>query len=408
MAGLIHTPLGSLNINEVFVSFDGPRVFTCSNSVTKYLAFLVDELDETDHWFFVSITNIRIHEIKNGFISIKDALLNSESGIVFEVFLPVVSGLEATISTMRSSEIPLEFLPQDNSFILGQKDSTIQYYSELPQKKNNAVEEAIESARDIFDIALEMADDPYEMEGSLFGESLIDIQYTVFALDERWSNSKKPPISVVMDNTINVATLFQSSFGIRMKSKRTADIFRITPATNALRKFAELLQESNEIERLQNKLKSINPRAVLRYQKFLNTLKKAGASIRAEWAAPNQERMSVSLTKQQVDIAYEVTKQTEETTSKVTINGILYAVNLKKGTFFIEGDDDTEYSGELSEEIKNFVSRGHVFHIPMKVEAHIEVKVKMNLVTNTENYAYTLLDVYTINNSETKENGEGN
>lgn len=37
-----------------------------------------------------------------------------------------------------------------------------------------------------------------------------------------------------------------------------------------------------------------------------------------------------------------------------------------------------------------------------------EVKVKMNLVTNTENSTYTLLEVNSNDNSETNENGEDN
>ncbi|RKP51388.1 hypothetical protein D7Z26_16455 [Cohnella endophytica] len=401
MAGIIHTPLGSLNIIDVLVSFDGPRIFTCSNSVTKYLAFLVDELEESDHWLFVPVTNIRIQEIKNGLISIREALLNAEGDIVFQAFLPLVGGYEATIATMKTSEIPPGFLPQENSYILGQKDSTIQYYSDLPQKKTNAVDEARESARDVFDIALDMSDDPYEMESALFGETLINIQYTVFSLDERWSSSKKPPISVVEDNIVNVSTLFQSSFGIRIKSKRSADIFRVTPASKALRGFAELLQDSSDTDRLQIKLKSINPRAVLWYQKLLHTVKRTGSSLKAEWAAPNQDTLSVSLTKQQVDLAYEVTKQTEETVYQVTVKGTLYAVNLKRNTFFIEGEDGNEYSGGLSEDIQHFVQKGHVFHIPMNVEALIEVKVRMNLATSAENLVFTLLDVYS-NDSDSK------
>lgn len=406
MAGVINTPLGKLKIIDVLVSFDGPRIFTCTNSVAKYLAFLVDELDEWDHWLFIPVTSIRISEIKNGLLSIREALLNPESDILFEIFLPLVEEYEAKLMTISRMEIPTEFLPDENSYILGQSNSTIEYYSELPQKETNALDMASESARDVFDIALEMNDDPYEIESSLFGETLLNIQYTMFALDERWSTSRKPPVSVVEDNIVNVSSLFQSSFGIRFKSKQTADIFRMTPATKSLRKLAELLQVSSDIDQLRSKLKTINPRAVLWYQKFLHTVQRARASLRAEWAAPNQETLSVSLTKQQVDLAYEITKQTEETVSTKTIRGTLYAVNLRRNTFFIEGDDESDYSGGLSEEIQKFVAKGHVFHIPMKVEAHLEVKVIINVSTSEENFVFTLIEVYEEHNDFLINDGE--
>ncbi len=392
MHGELYTPLGCLKILEVFFYYDGPRIFTCKNKSTEFLAFLVDELEEFDQWLFIPVSKSRVQEIQSGRISIRDAIQNAED-LLYEVNLPIIEGYKATINILYSTDVPEEYLPEADSFA---PLNTVTQYSELPPKPSSTVEEAIESRRDILDIAIEGGEEAYELGCQKLGDTLTSIQYTLYSLDPRWDSSlRKPPLAVIDDNAANVTSLYESSFGIRIKSKKSANIFNVTPATETMNQLSDLLINSKNHETLKQALRTINPRAVMWYQKFLNSVQSTSGSLKFEWASPSSGRKSDSLSKAQVDSAIELINENTETHHQINVKGKLIAINLKRNTFYIEGDDENDYSGNLSEQIKTIVLNGYTFEVPMEVDALIETKKVINTCTDKENISYKLLEVHT-------------
>lgn len=396
MHGELYTPLGTLQINDVFFYYDGPRIFTCKNESITFLAFLVDELDETDHWLFVPINQMRVNEIKRGKTSIRDAIAKSKDPI-YEIFLPIIKGVEATFNIIQSSNVPSEYLPAEDSYILDKKNIT--YYSELPPKTTIPMEEAVLSKRDILDISIERLENTYEMPSLELGQLLTNAQYTLFGLDERWQNNQhKPPLEVIEDNTVNVTSFFESSFGIRIKSNKSSDIFNVTPASNSLRLFSELLEHSKSEEGLKQLLKKINPKAVQMYKEFLSTFEDDSLQLKIEWASPNNETHYSVLTSGELNNARKIVSTSietvTETISETKIKGELIAVNIKRNTFYIEGADGKNYSGFLSKEIAYYVHKGYKFEVPKAITALLETKVLIKGITKKETRSYTLKEVF--------------
>ena len=393
MHGKLYTPLGCLEILDVFFYYDGPRIFTCKNKSMEFLGFLIDELEESDHWLFIPVSKIRVHEIKIGKISIREAITNAEDHL-YEVQLPVIENFKPTIEILLSKDIPDDYLPEENSY--APLNSGADYYSDLLPKPSTALEEAFESRRDIMDIAIEGGEEAYELGCHKLGETLTSIQYTLYALDPRWDPSlRKPPLAVVEDNTANVTSLFASSFGIRIKSKKSANVFDKTPATEAMNQFSGLLINSKNNETLQQSLRAINPRAVMWYQKFLNSVQSTSGSLKFEWASPNSDSKSDSISKDQLDSAVELINENSETYDHMTVTGKLIAINLKRNTFYIEGVDENDYSGNLSEQVKTIVRNGYTFEVPTEVNALIETKKVISTCTEKESISYKLLEVHT-------------
>ncbi|TKD67695.1 DUF6575 domain-containing protein [Pseudalkalibacillus hwajinpoensis] len=392
MYGDLYTPLGPLKVLDIIFYYDGPRIFTCRNNSTEFLAFLVDELEKSDHWLFIPVSKSRVNEIKRGSKSIRDAITNAEDHL-FEVHLPVTEGFKPTIDILCRGDVPDEYLPDEDSFA---PLSTANDYSELQPKPSSAMEEAIESRRDVLDIAIEGGEEAYELSCRSLGETLTSIQYTLYSLDPRWtSNLRKPPVAVVEDNSANVTSLFESSFGIRIKSKKSANVFNITPATEAMNQLSDLLIHSQNHELLRQNIKEINPRAAQWYKKFLNSVQSTSGSLKFEWVSPNSGRKLDSLSKEQLNSAIELLAENTEILNEMNIKGKLIAINLKRNTFYIEGDDENDYSGNLSEQIKSIVLSGFTFEVPMEVNALIESKKVINTSTNKEKIFYKLLEVDT-------------
>ncbi|RDU37296.1 hypothetical protein DRW41_05435 [Neobacillus piezotolerans] len=395
MKGEIFTPLGSLKIKDIFFYYDGPRIFSCTNNSTTFLAFLVDEFEERDFWFFVPISTIREFQIKKGKISIREAIIKAEDPI-YQIYLPVSDNAPASFSLINGDKVPFEYLPADDSFIVENEEIAS---SELPPKPSKALDEAVLSRRDVLDIAIERVEDKNELPSLQMGKLLTNTQNTLYGLDERWDqNQNKPPTSVVEDNNVNVTMLFASSFGIRIKSNKSSNLFDVTPASNSLRVFAELLEHSKNEEELKQHLKRINPKAVTLYKEFLSSFESDSSKLKVEWASPNNETRYTVLTSDELNKAKEIisisTETMSETITETKIKGELIAINLKRNTFYIEGDDGTPYSGALSKEIAEYVHKGYKFEVPKDIIALIEIKQLINEITKKETLQLKLKEVY--------------
>lgn len=104
--------LGELNIIEVIIYYDFPRVFICENGNKEiYLSISTEESDEDFKFIYIPISITRLEDIKNKNISLKDAIKSSENGYVYLITIPVASGESSKKQIVYSSDIPEEWLP---------------------------------------------------------------------------------------------------------------------------------------------------------------------------------------------------------------------------------------------------------------------------------------------------------
>ena len=107
------TLLGELEIEEVFVYFDFPRLFSCKNEKGQiYLALSVEETDEITKWLYVSLSNPRLEKIRWGEISLREAFQNSDGGNAYIVTVPASKFNQSFSDEISSESIPENWLPK--------------------------------------------------------------------------------------------------------------------------------------------------------------------------------------------------------------------------------------------------------------------------------------------------------
>lgn len=397
--GLMITPIGTLKILDLFFYYDGPRIFTCINKTgNQFLGYLVDELEDFHQWFFVPINRKKIEMLKNGEISIKEVIKNPEDGWVWWMSLPVNEGIQQSAEILYSQDISEDDLPSDDSFLVFNSKQE-DYNSKLPTRRTQPSVESIESARDVLDLSLKVAGIyKNEVNCDFLSSVLLSIQSLVYSLDPNWGGKKKGkiPKSVIENSTMNVTELFAASFGIRLKSTDSADLFGDTKSALALKHLIDLIESSQDIETLMVKMENLSSRTILWYRRLLENLDENRASINAEWASPKQEHKISNLNSYQINKALQMLYEVgEDIMDEYEITGTLLGINVRRNTFSMESYTGEYFYGVLSEEFKE-----HVFEVPMKATALIEANIQINPNTKKETITYILKSIEPLENIE--------
>ena len=105
------TELGNLEIKNIYINYDFPRLFSCANQYGEiYLVLSVGESDFYCQWIYMPVSKERLLKIESGEIDLKDAFKNSENGKVWNVSIPI--DIDDKIDLVSSSSIPDKVLPK--------------------------------------------------------------------------------------------------------------------------------------------------------------------------------------------------------------------------------------------------------------------------------------------------------
>ncbi len=105
------TKLGQLRLQEIYVHYDFPRLFSCSNEFgQRYLALSIGEKGDEFYWVYVAISTKRLEYILSGELELKKAFRETEDGAILHV---TVSSSGDKVIPVLPSEIPDRVLPKD-------------------------------------------------------------------------------------------------------------------------------------------------------------------------------------------------------------------------------------------------------------------------------------------------------
>jgi hypothetical protein len=109
--------LSNLQINEVFVFYDQPLLFSTKDKTSEdwYLALSIDSIDQEDHWLYAPISLERLEKVKNGQLDIRTAFSNSELGFVYKV--KTKASEWESVEQIQCSKIGDESLPMPDQFL---------------------------------------------------------------------------------------------------------------------------------------------------------------------------------------------------------------------------------------------------------------------------------------------------
>ncbi|WP_433538357.1 DUF6575 domain-containing protein [Micromonospora sp. CA-249363] len=105
------TQLGVLSITDIFVEYDGPKLFACVNELGQYyLSIFVDEDDESEWYVYAPQSAGRMRDLIAGRISLRDAILKPSGPHVWAVRRSLES-VDFEIKSITASELPDTWLP---------------------------------------------------------------------------------------------------------------------------------------------------------------------------------------------------------------------------------------------------------------------------------------------------------
>lgn len=365
---------------EVFDFYDRPTFYSCRDKTGQlFIVYWADEELETKSWLYLRISEDRYVQLKNGNITIFDALSRPEEGFAYVV---KTINSEFSVSQLESTKIPHEWLPP-------QDDKLHLHTPSLPEKINSAKEVASATLRQVLDLAFERSANQYEIGCGRLGKLLDSTQNTLFALAcDQKSDVRRVPEEIKYQSEVLVTGLFASSFGVRLQS-RTSDLFAGDRVATATEMLAKLLSDSVVPEVITEQLMSFNVLTRSRFKHLIRVLVEAEVSIKTEWGSPSGKFISSRTSHSELVRTLNALDRTDEATIQRTERpGKLVGVDVESDFFALMLEDKEVIKGRLAKGLMN-----HQFEIPSMVVANLEETCVIDPLTEREKWSYVLISV---------------
>jgi hypothetical protein len=346
---------GRLELVEVYEFYDRPLLVCCRNTVgALYLAVLIDEQDDsTETWLYIALSEDRLRQVRSGGIDLHDAFGAAEDGIAFEVTIPSDKSTPVTVSPIPASDLTDEMLPLSGRF-LNLPTAT------LPQLPASLADEAHRSHRDLLRLNFKLpAIFRSEAPARFVGQVLTSLQEAVSAISQSQEEGAVGRRGSLRRHThtaneLAVVAFGSGSFEIELASAGPANLFGVTEVTEPLREFVALLSLGSQAEPLQRRLALLPARAAANYVKFLKSLDDKIEYAKAEWASPNLDAGSETVTISAVTVHAAISAleyQAFESREEFDAVGRLVGASLDRMTFELRyGPRKREvFVGDISE-----------------------------------------------------------
>lgn len=365
---------------EVFDFYDEPTFYSCQDKTGQlYIVYWADQEQESKSWLYIKISKERYVQLKNGNITIFNALSQPEEGFAYIV---KAADSDYSVSQLECVNIQIEWLPpQDDKLSIPTPS--------LPEKLNSAREISLATLRQVLDLAFERTANYYELGCGRLGKLLDATQNTLFALacDQKY-DIRRVPEEIKYQSEALVTGLFASSFGVRLQS-RTADLFSGDKAATASELLATLLSDSVAPEVVTERLKSFNVLTRSRFKHLIRVLVEAEVSLKTDWGSPSGKSISSRTSHRELARTLAALDRTDEaTTQKTERPGKLVGVDVESDFFALMLEDKEIIKGRLA---KSLVS--HHFEIPSMVVANLEETCIIDPLTEREKWSYVLVNV---------------
>lgn len=364
---------------QVFDYYDGPKFYSCSDKIGQvFLVYWIDETNEHSSWLYLRISPERYLSLKNGNVSIAEALSNPEEG---SAFIVKNYGLDFSVEEISAAHIEPDWLPPINDY-LHLKEST------LPEKTLSAVEIAERLNRQVIDLAFDKLSNTYQMGCGKLGKLLDSFQNVIYALAcDAQLDVRRVPEVIKFNSEILVTGLFASSFGIRLQSKNS-ELFSSDETTNAIEALVNLISTLETPEKVPEELHRFNILARSRFKHLLRVLVDSEVSIKADWGSPFGKTLQSRASFNKIARSLKKLEETDAATKNtIERSATLVGVDVESDFFALKIEGNEIIKGKLS---KSVSSRN--FDVPSPIIAELEESCVIDPLTDREKWSYILID----------------
>jgi hypothetical protein len=345
------TPMGELELFETFEFFDFPRLFSAkSRTGALYLALSIfDDYDEFE-WLYISISVERIKELINKKICLHTVFSQPENGFLFKVHTNSNEVLQCEY--ILSEQLSSEELP-----LVGAKLDIKCNSKHYGLGEINPKVAAKAAARETFNIHLYPWDTKLpELGARSLGNILIFTQELIDALGQYCETGEPTikgaiPLEILQQTKLNTCQIFESSFGIQLKSTDMSDLFTDSLSGKAIKEFFGLLLAEDNEDFLSNKLHLLKGRVASKYRRLLKEIISLGSGVKFDWGSPKPEHGGTfELTKSQVENAHAIVDKIDiEMSEAIEVSATLIGLNIRTNRYeILETATNERYSGKVS------------------------------------------------------------
>jgi hypothetical protein len=333
--------LGDLEILEVYLQYNGPRLFSCFNQDNQlFLALWVDDENERDLWMYVPITEHNLKQVRSGHISLREAFREGETGSLYIAEVSF-SGEVQRFESINPTEVEEEWLPLPNV--------RLNIHSEIAFSQS-AKSIARTRKREILNVALKFLNQAlHEVPAQKLGHFLSNLQSLMDAIGQAIGGIPTTlgsvPLCITTQTELSVIGTYDSSFGINLAAPGASDgeLFATSLlAPEVMEKLLDLLSASKDEGELIISLRSLSFRAVSAYRKVLRSLISAESGLSVEWGSLIIGKGGlVELTYEQINRALAAASKVEVQEKRdIRIVGKLIEGNQQSGHFLFEKEED--------------------------------------------------------------------
>ena len=387
------TNLGNLEVVEIYVQYNGPRLLSCKNQANKiFLALWVDEEEDSDLWLYMLVSPERLQIIRTGQISLNQAFADSELNYLYEL------SFSYTDKRWSSKEVLVEEIDED---CFPSQDSFLNCeIKNLPQiTSQRASWAAIEKIREVLHLVLEPSSEyPHEFPSLELGKVLSAFQLLVTQLKVVSGEALKLKLrEIAKKSELNVFATSPGSFRVEFASSLLeVDAFGNSFAGDAIEELFKLIALGSNTVLLQDFMSRMDKQTPVKYRLFLQALLSSGTGLKLEWGSPTLTRGgSIEASLSSINEILAVIKKIESLQEKeLEIVGELFKIDTDGWTFGIKDINNSySYKGEILEQAKQIAGKAT---IGMLYSAKIIEAPEISPATNTIKTHYRLcsLNIY--------------
>lgn len=344
------TVLGELELREVFVEYDGPRLFVCSSLTDQlYLAGWAEEGRGFDRWLYVPVSQARLTAIRSGLIPLIAAYTHAEG---FTYLVTSHDGGNTTVHPARASELEESWLP-DSQLRLDLPTPTAQEAMTPEQLERLAKQEW----RTRLDLRVHLPE-YYRTEAPTraIGSILIALQGALENLGALELHDEPPQSGVLPDDVTrkmssNIVALSAASFVIGVASAESQDLFGESTFSAAVSRLISLASDSMDEVTVASDVAALRPRAARSYRRFVKELSAANGDVSITAGSPSFGNKTARLDAAALQRLSDILDATvPEEPSEVRGRMYLIGGQTEKGKFTLrDSESDTVYEGSVSE-----------------------------------------------------------
>jgi hypothetical protein len=368
----VGTKLGNLKVDEVFLEYDGPQLFSCIDEIgRRFIAMHAPRDGKIDNWLYVFVSSRRYKRFLAGQISLRKIFERPEDDAVHLVRF--VEDLAEVISK-RPRDIVEAYLPDKDSFLVegavempiaASRQIEVVADSEIwgansdlaglwKSLRTPVLAAAHRSSKVVADFILDKVESGHRVDVPL--ESLGRLLSSFQRLFDSLGRTSRRSDAIEIQNTrLDAVAVFPSSFGIRMETNKES-ISESSGGVIAVNGLIDLISAGDNEQALITALETSNSEVMLRYHRFAELIVTGGYELRLDVGIPNsssETRLALSKEKA-VRIERLLATRLKKNHRVLSFEGRLVVADIRSNFFLIAGDEQV-VGGEILPEVRDSI-----------------------------------------------------